>query len=121
MAEGGSSPGGANGGGRFEANVADDQTDSLDPFAELLAEHNRLLEDKKRSYESGRTPPTAINFALTNIVNQITEKALARREATGDESEGLRSWLREQAAGGSFAAGDALELLADQDPWWGES
>ena len=101
--------------------MTDDRTDSLDPFAELLAEHNRLLDEKKSTYESGRTPPTAINFALTNVVNQITERALARREATGDESEGLRSWLREEAAGGSLAAGDALELLADQDPWWRES
>ena len=100
--------------------MADDQGDPLHPFAELLAEHSRLLEEKKQLLESRKTPPTTYNFELTKIVKRIAEEAQARHEAVGEQSSDLRSLLREAAEGGSWAAEDALDLLADEDPWWRE-
>jgi len=100
--------------------MADDHSDPLDPFVELLAEHARLLEEKERLLASGRTPPTTFNFELTNVVKRIVEQARLHREAVGERSGELRSLLREDADGGGWAAGDALDLLADEDPWWRE-
>lgn len=100
--------------------MADDDRDPLDPFVELLAEHSRLLEEKERLRASGRTPPTTFNFELTKVVKRIVEQAQAHREAVGEQSRELRSLLRERADGGGWAAEDALDLLADEDPWWRE-
>lgn len=100
--------------------MADDHTDPLDPFVELLARHSQLLDEKTRLLESRTTPPTTINFELTKIIKRIVEQAQARRESVGDQSSDLRSLLRENAKGGGWAAEDALELLADEDPWWRE-
>lgn len=100
--------------------MADDPPDSLQPFAELLAEHSRLLEEKARMLESRKTPPTTFNFELTRIVKRIVEGGMARREAVGDQSRDLRSLLREESERGGWGAEDALALLADEDPWWGE-
>jgi len=100
--------------------VADDHRNPLEPFVELLAEHSRLLQEKRDLLESRKTPPTTFNFELTKIVKQVVDGARARREAVGEQSSDVRSLLSEDAAGGGWAAEDALELLADEDPWWGK-
>lgn len=98
--------------------MADDQTESLDVVAELLAEHSRLLQEKASYLEGGKVPPTAINFKLTKVVKQIVETAQADRDRGGAQSEELRSLLSAEADGGALAADDTLDFLADEDPWW---
>jgi len=100
--------------------VADDRTDPLEPFVQLLAEHSRLLEEKARMLESRRTPPTTYNFELTKVIKRIVERARTHREAVGEQSRDVRSLLREKAEQGSWGAEDALDLLGDEDPWWRE-
>jgi hypothetical protein len=100
--------------------VADDQSSSRDAVRELLTEHSRIVEEKARLMESRQTPPTRMNFELTGIIRQMMELAQARRDAGHGQGEELRSLLREEAEKGHPAAGDALDLLADEDPWWGE-
>lgn len=98
--------------------MADDQRGSLDGVADLLAEHARLLQEKASYLESGKTPPTTMNFQLTKVVKLITETAQADRDRGGEHSGELRTLLKAEAGGGSLAADDALDLLADEDPWW---
>jgi len=104
-----------------ERDVTGDLKDPLDELGELMAENSRILEEKQRSLESGGTPPTAMNFELTKLVRRMTETAQAVREADPERSEELRSLMRREAENGSFAADDALDLLADEDPWWRQS
>jgi len=101
--------------------VTGDLKDPLDELGELMAEHSRILEEKQRSLEGGGTPPTAMNFELTKLVRRMTETAQAVREADPERSEELRSLMRREAENGSFAADDALDLLADEDSWWRQS
>ncbi len=98
--------------------MADDRRESLDAVAELLDEHSRLLQEKADYRAGGKTPPTTINFDLTKVVKQITAAAQADRDGGAKHSEELRSLLSAAANGGSLAADDALDLLADEDPWW---
>ncbi len=98
--------------------MAEDQRESLEEVAELLAEHLRLLQEKASYFETGKTPPTAINFKLTKVVNQIVDTARAARDRGGVPSEEVRSLLRAEANRGALAAEDALDLLADEDTWW---
>ena len=105
-------------GEEVERDVTGDRKDPLDELGELMAEHSRILEEKKRSLESGTTPPTTMNFELTRLVRRMIERAQAVREADPERSEELRSLLRREAEDGSFAADDALDLLAEEDPWW---
>jgi hypothetical protein len=92
--------------------MPDDAKGGLDGVPELLAEHGRLLEEKTRLRASGQTPPTKINYDMTNTVNEIVERA------KGQKSEELRSLLLEEAERGSLAADQALEWLVEEDPWW---
>ena len=98
--------------------MADDQREPVEAVAGLLAEHARLLQEKASDLENGKTPPTAINFQLTKVVNQIMDTARTARDRGGERSVQVRSLLSTEAERGALAAEDALDLLADEDPWW---
>jgi hypothetical protein len=79
---------------------------------ELLAEHARLVDEKARLRASNQTPSTKINYDLTKLVHEIVDRARAER------SDDVRSLLAEHAGEGNGGAENALEWLAEEDPWW---
>lgn len=98
--------------------MADERTDSLDVFAELLSEHSRLLEEKASIVESRKMPPTTLNFRLTQIIDEVVERAEAQRAEGREQGNAVRTMLNREAENGSLAAADAVELLAEEDPFW---
>lgn len=99
--------------------TSDDESNWLGLFTQLLEEHSRLLEEKAGYRERGQAPPTTINHRLTQIVDRIMEEATADRDGGAERIE-LRELLQREADAGSLAGAEALDRLAEEDPWWGQ-
>ena len=79
---------------------------------DLLAEHTRLVDEKRRIREAKQTPGTKINYDLTAITHQLVEQAKAQR------TEEVRALLTEHAEQGHNGAEIVLEWLSEEDAWW---